>query len=195
MILGYLLLAHLLGDFILQPKKLVVWKMKRFQGVLVHASIHFLITLLILAPMIFNGYYWLIGVAFIISFLHFWIDEAKISYDLKHDHKVIPFLIDQLMHLLTILLVYFFISKIAIELPATGFYSVYQDIKIIMFLSFLILVSSTVDIYYFQKLREKNKKAELKINFSKMFTRIIVLCLLYGLFMLLSFYARDNGAF
>ncbi|MBI5754436.1 DUF3307 domain-containing protein, partial [Candidatus Peregrinibacteria bacterium] len=110
MILGYLIFAHLLGDFIFQPNRLVLWKIKSKCGILTHVIVHFILNLLILSPFIWNGHYWVIAAAFLICFAHFWIDEIKISYDLKHDKKVIPFLIDQLMHLLTILLVYFFIQ-------------------------------------------------------------------------------------
>ncbi len=195
MILGYLLFAHLLADFVLQPKKLVLWKIKSKDGIIVHALIHFFTNVLILLPIIIIGNYWLIAVAFIISFIHFWIDEAKISYDLNHDQKLIPFLLDQFMHLLTILLVYFFISNIVISLPAGDFYTFYQDIRVNIFLSFLVLVSTTVDIYRFQKIREKDRKAKLNFNLDGILTRVMVLCLLYGLFILLGFYARGNGGF
>ncbi len=111
MILSYFILAHLLGDFVFQPTRLVLWKIKSNKGVFVHAFIHFVINLLILMPIIINGYFWLIYIIFGISFLHFWIDKEKINYDLKHDKKVRPFIIDQLLHLLTILLAYFFINR------------------------------------------------------------------------------------
>lgn len=193
MILSYLFLAHLLGDFLLQPSKLVLWKMKSKAGTLVHASVHFLLNLLLLLPFIIQGYYELILISFMISFIHFWIDEAKISYDLKHDKKVTPFLIDQLLHISIILLSFLLVQDVNFVLPTSSFYSVYQDSKIVLFFSFLILVSRAFDIYYFQKYREKNKKANLQIDTNKMLSRIIILCLLYSIFMLISFYARYSG--
>ncbi|MBI5754494.1 DUF3307 domain-containing protein, partial [Candidatus Peregrinibacteria bacterium] len=126
----------------------------------------------------------------LICFAHFWIDEIKISYDLKHDKKVIPFLIDQLMHLLTILLVYFFIQNIPLTLPAGGFYRIYGDIRPVIFLSFLILCTTTIDIYRFQKIREKNHAATLKLKPREIFIRVVVFTLIYVLFTALSYYAR-----
>lgn len=195
MILGYFILAHLLGDFVFQPGSLVLWKGRSKKGVFIHSLIHFGINLLILLPFLTNGYLWLILAAAIISFVHFWLDLAKINYNLTHDQKVWPFVVDQLLHLLTILLVYFFISEIPLTLPENTFYLVYSDIRIIIFLSFIILVSSVIEIFRYEKQREKNKNAKLKINTKKMQTRIIVLTLIYALFMLLSFYARGNPGF
>lgn len=190
MILGYLIFAHLLGDFIFQPNRLVLWKIKSKFGVLTHVFVHFLLNILVLLPFIINGHYWLIFTVFIICFAHFWIDQAKISYDLKHDKKVMPFLIDQLMHLLTILLVYFFVQNTALTLPEGSFYSIYSDIRLVIFLSFLILCSSTIEIYHFQKIREKKHDATLKLNAKEMAMRITVFTLIYILFMVLSYYAR-----
>ena len=137
MILGYLILAHLLADFVLQPSKLVLWKIRSKYGVFVHVLVHFVINIIVLLPFILNGYYWPIVAAFVICFAHFWIDQAKISYDLSHDKKVMAFLTDQLIHLLTIMLVYFFVQNLALSLPVSGFYSIYSDIRIVIFFSFL----------------------------------------------------------
>lgn len=190
MLLGYLILAHLLADFIFQPTKLVLWKIESKKGVFVHVMIHFLTTTLILSPFIVNGHYWLIAIAFVIAFFHFWIDQTKISYDLKHDNKVVPFIVDQLLHLLTILLCYFFTQDKILAVPETAFYGIYSNIQIIGFLVSVIFVSNVIEIYYFQKKREKNKNAKLKINPDKVLTRIITLALIYILFISLSFYAR-----
>lgn len=195
MILGYLILAHLLGDFVLQPNKLVLWKIKSKAGVFVHALVHFLINIIVLFPFIAKGALWLIPAALFISSIHFCIDQTKINYDLKHDKKVLPFLIDQLLHLLTILLVYFFLGKIELNIPNTNFYEIYTNIRIIIFCSLIILVTTVVEIYRFQKNREKDRKATLKLNSDKMLNRLISLTLIYILLMILSFYARAQDVF
>ncbi len=192
MILSYFILAHLLGDFVFQPTRLVLWKIKSNKGVFVHAFIHFVINLLILMPIIINGYFWLIYIIFGISFLHFWIDKEKINYDLKHDKKVRPFIIDQLLHLLTILLAYFFISRIQLILPDTYFYQVYSDIKIISFVSFLVFFTAVIEIFSFQFQREKNIHARLSIRAEKMLLRVIVFTSIYFLLMFLAFYASEK---
>jgi len=192
MILSYLLLAHLLGDFVLQPAGLVQWKMKSKMGIFIHVLIHFIVTNLILIPFIINGYEWLILLVFAVSFTHFWIDEAKINYDLKHDIKVKPFLIDQLLHLLTILVAYFFISDVMWSLPNTYFYQVYTNINIVNFASLLVFITSAVDVYIFQKQREKTKKAKLKHPINSLLSRIITFSFLYTLLMVLSYYASNH---
>lgn len=192
MILGYLIFGHLLADFIFQPNSLVIWKHKSKTGIFVHVLIHFFVSIIILLPFLINGYFWLIYVSAGLAFTHFWIDRVKINYDLKHDKKVIPFIIDQLLHLLTILLAYFFIQNISLELPETKFYAIYSDIRIIIFLSFIVFVSTVIEVYHYQKQREKDSQAKLKINSSQIFIRILVFSIVYLFFMLLSFYARGG---
>lgn len=181
MILGYLILAHLLGDFIFQPNRLVIWKIKSKFGILAHAGIHFFLNLLLLSPFIWNGHYWLIAAAFIICFVHFWIDKTKISYDLRHHKKVIPFLLDQLMHFLTILLVVFFTQNLPLYLPSGDFYEIYGNSYLTIFLSFIVICSTVVEIYHFQKIREKNHAATLKLNHKEMLLRVIIFTLIYAL--------------
>ncbi|MBT4917492.1 DUF3307 domain-containing protein [Candidatus Peregrinibacteria bacterium] len=195
MILSYLILAHLLGDFVLQPSSLVQWKMKSMKGNFVHVLIHFIVSNLILMPFILNGYEWLVLVILCISFAHFWIDEAKINYDLKHDIKVKPFLIDQMLHLLTILVAYFFINETAWTLPNTSFYQLYTNANIINFASLLVFITSAVDVYLFQKQREKTKKAKLKLKhpINSLLNRIITFSFLYALLMVLSYYASNHA--
>ncbi len=165
--------------------------MKSRRGVFVHVLIHLLVGILILAPIMINGYLWLIYVLLGINFLHFWIDEAKISYDLKHDKQVKSFLIDQLLHLLTILLAYFFVSHLLITLPNAQFYNIYTDIRIIGFASFLVFSSTVIEVFRFQSVREKHKKAKLRIKLEKILNRLIVFTLIYGLLTFLAFYASE----
>ncbi len=190
MILGYLILAHLLGDFIFQPSKLVIWKIKSKYGVFVHVLVHFMANIIVLAPFILNGHYWPILAAFVICFIHFWIDQAKISYDLKHDKKVMAFLLDQLMHLLVMMLVYFFVQNLPLTMPTGGFYTVYSDIRVVIFCSFLIICGSAVEIYHFQQVREKKHDATFKFNPRNIALRIFIFTLVYILFMILSYFAR-----
>lgn len=189
MLLGYLIFSHLLGDFVFQPERLVLYKMRSIKGVLLHVLIHFIVGNIILLPFIVNGYAWLIGVNFGICFFHFWIDQAKINYDLKHDKKVQPFVIDQLLHLLTILVAYFFTSNVLLELPNTISYQVYTNINIIIFLSFFVFLSTAIETYRYQILREKDSRIRFKPSPKNILVRISVFGTIYLLFMLLAFYA------
>lgn len=195
MILSYLILAHLLGDFVFQPGKLIIWKTKSKWGILVHILIHFALNLIILAPFLLNGHYWLILVAFLLCFAHFWIDQIKINYIIKHDKKVMPFLIDQIIHLLVILLAFLLTRNIPLALPDGQFYQIYGDIRLIILAVFLILSSAVIEIYRFQWEREKKENAILKVHSREMLIRAVIVILIYGLFMILSFYDRGNHGF
>ncbi|MBI4975237.1 DUF3307 domain-containing protein [Candidatus Peregrinibacteria bacterium] len=141
MIFSYLILGHLLGDFILQPAKLVEWKMRSKKGIFVHALIHFITNLVIFSPLIYNGYTAMIPISFGVSFIHFWIDSAKISYDLRHDNKVTPFVLDQLLHLVVIIMAYAVSLKYAFQIPNTDFFRFYANFVIINFMSLIIFAS------------------------------------------------------
>jgi len=196
MVLSYLILAHLLGDFVFQPTKLVLWKWESKNGVFVHVLIHFLISTIVLMPFLINGHLWLLGMVFLISLVHFLIDQSKINYDIKHDKKVMPFVVDQLLHFVTILAAYYFIKdflkETAIISGESVFYSLYSNMKIVIFVVVIILCGKVVEIFHFERRREKNKNAKFKLNSDKMLTRIIVITLFYGLFILLSFYEQSG---
>ncbi|MFH1283970.1 MAG: DUF3307 domain-containing protein [Candidatus Peregrinibacteria bacterium] len=113
MILVYLILAHLAGDFIFQPKSLVKWKMRSKKGLLVHVFIHFVIILLVLIPYLLKGFLWPLAVAFAISTTHFFIDLAKITYIKRHTSGPKPFFLDQAAHLAVIFLIFILITAIA----------------------------------------------------------------------------------
>lgn len=187
MIFGYLILAHLLADFIFQPQKLTRWKEKTKWAVLFHVFIHFLIGVILLAPVIINGYFIVLYAIFFINFVHFWIDVAKVNYSLKSEKVFYPFLLDQLMHFITILGVFLFIKDVSVELPENGFYSLYQSILLIVFLTFIVFLGKTIDIVFFQKEIEKDRKAKFKVNKPKMFTRIITFTIFYIFFLLTIF--------
>lgn len=180
MILGYLILAHLLGDFIFQPSKLVFWKMSSKWGILVHCLIHFTLLNLVFAPFLLNGNYaFLSAIAFVVV-CHFFIDYLKISYDLKHNNKIVPFLVDQLLHLIAIGLAASFMIKSALPLPRGEYLNIYTDVRIIVFLSAVICVSAVVEVFYFQMKRQKDKNAKFHPSFSRMLIHIAILVLAYG---------------
>lgn len=107
------LLAHILGDFVFQPTKWVKHKEEnKIKSIKLyfHVGIHALLLLIILQ---FNlDEYWLGFLIIIIA--HYLIDISKI-YLQKKETKRIWFLIDQVLHLLTLVLVTWLYSSISIE--------------------------------------------------------------------------------
>ena len=102
MITAYLIASHLISDFILQTTRLVEWKKKTFRGTLFHVFIFFLVSVVVLFPFIYN---WeVLVVILLICIVHFFTDQAKINIELKSDPSDIPFIADQGIHYISLLI-------------------------------------------------------------------------------------------
>ena len=91
-----LLLAHLTGDFLLQPKKWVLHKEKRKAAskyLYFHVLIHFALIMLVL----WDFSYWKIALVILIS--HYLIDAAKLYFKPLFKNTGILFFIDQVLHI------------------------------------------------------------------------------------------------
>ena len=96
MLFTKLLLAHLIGDFLVQPSRWVIHKEANkitSKYLYLHVLIHFLITMLVLWDLT----YW--KMALIIAGLHYVIDLAKLYMVPFFRIRAIPFFIDQSLHL------------------------------------------------------------------------------------------------
>jgi hypothetical protein len=102
MIFIRLILAHLLGDFLLQPAALLRSKEKRKLGgpaLYIHALIHLVLIMLLVWDWSFLKW------ALFIAGLHFIIDTIKV-YAQRESTRRLYFFLDQLAHLLSIWIVY-----------------------------------------------------------------------------------------
>jgi hypothetical protein len=180
MILGYLVLAHLLGDFVFQPSKLVIWKISSKWGILVHCIVHFILLALLFAPFLLSGDLHFLTAILFVTACHFFIDNAKISYDLRHNNKVGPFLIDQLLHFIAIALAASFLEKSTPAAPSLNYLTV--------FLCSVIIVGPVVEVFRYQKMRSRNAKAKFQPNVRNMFTRLVIFTLIYGALIFLTPY-------
>ncbi|MFH1533956.1 MAG: DUF3307 domain-containing protein [Nitrospirota bacterium] len=151
MILSCLIIAHLIGDFLLQPRKLVDWKIVSKWGTFAHVFIHAVVGFAILFPFLINGYYQLIYIILGVNFMHYWIDEAKINYALTHDNKVKPFIIDQLLHFIVLAIAYLTILNIEFTLPDTRFYEIYTAPKTITLMLVVVLFATVLNTMRFRK--------------------------------------------
>lgn len=110
-----LLLAHILGDFVLQPDRWIREKRKRkhrSKALYLHLGVHALALLVLLQ---FNFTYWL-GISLILI-SHFIIDLVKLN--LENKGKSVPlFIFDQVAHLLVILAVVFIYHPFNVDLNA-----------------------------------------------------------------------------
>lgn len=103
MLFFLLLFAHLLGDFYFQPQKLADRKEKKFDAVLLHSLIYAIFVGLAFA--IVDAPWWV----FVIATLSHWlIDSLKFTIRNKNFPKAKIFIADQVLHLLTILMLSWF---------------------------------------------------------------------------------------
>ena len=100
-----LLLAHLLGDFVFQPKRWTIHKeVHKIKSVYLylHVLIHFALVLLLL----WDLKYW--KIAAVIGVSHYFIDLFKLYINPYFKNKSIPFFLDQVLHLLVIYICAFY---------------------------------------------------------------------------------------
>ena len=91
-----LLLAHMIGDFLLQPKSWVRDKEKKkiaSKYLYFHVLLHFVVAMVLL----WDIDYW--KLVLLITLSHYLIDLAKIYATPWFENRSIPFFIDQLLHL------------------------------------------------------------------------------------------------
>lgn len=106
-LLTKLILAHLIGDFLLQPKKWVKEKEKKKLKSLklyFHVAIHFLLLFLI----VWDLSYWPLLVT--IGLSHFVIDATKLVFQNKKTRRR-WFFIDQLLHIVSIFIAYYIFTN------------------------------------------------------------------------------------
>jgi|GEM_PF-899537 len=209
----YLLLAHLLADFIFQPTQLVAWKQKNWKGVFVHASILFVLSLLVFWPWIFEGVsgprlapfwenmnWWGIAILLVNAVLHFVLDSDKIHKEKQNHQYVKMFFLDQLFHVLVLIAATFAIGYLYTFSYSTGMYALYERcgdstcgllpffgafLPVAIYLIAVILSTFVYEIVKFQFARQKGGHSQLKFNYKKMFKRLVVLSVIFVLVMFL----------
>ena len=106
-----LLLAHFMGDFLLQPQSWVKDKMalkakskKLYFHALIHGGLSFLF--------LWDGHYWTLVLCIII--IHGGIDLIKL-YAQKPDNKLRWFIIDQALHIISLLILWYLFTMPSID--------------------------------------------------------------------------------
>ncbi len=130
MLLIKLLLAHVIGDFFTQSLKWVKHKEEhklKSSRLYLHIGIHFALLFLILWDLT------LWPVILIVGFSHFLIDALKLLVQNKRNRRYL-FFIDQLLHLIVILVVWYFFSQ-----PEIGFSDLFSTYNLAMLTAVLFL--------------------------------------------------------
>ncbi|NGM61403.1 DUF3307 domain-containing protein [Sphingobacterium sp. SGG-5] len=107
-----LLLAHIVGDFVLQTKKLVIKRRENVFYLLLHVCIHVILLGIVFFQNLSASWPYMI----FIGFAHLAIDSMKIVCEKKWpSNPVLFFLADQFLHMLVILTVVGHIYEIPLE--------------------------------------------------------------------------------
>lgn len=136
-ILLKLLLAHLIGDFVLQPKRGVRQKEKhklRSWFFYVHVLVHGLLVLLLL----WDWTYWPMAIAVMLA--HAVIDILKM-YAQRPKTKIRWFSIDQSLHILALLGIWFLGTS-----PHIPWTSIWQNPHVWLYLTAIVFLTSAVGI-------------------------------------------------
>ncbi len=132
-ILIKLIIAHFIGDFLLQPKSWVKEKENR-KAKSVKLYLHILIHGLLALFILWDVNHWLVAILVMVS--HGIIDVLKL-YAQKENNKSNWFLIDQVLHIISILGLWVFFFK-----PELNFASWYEDTIFWIYLAAVLFISN-----------------------------------------------------
>ncbi|MFT6796705.1 MAG: hypothetical protein ACJART_001849 [Maribacter sp.] len=127
-----LVLAHLIGDFMLQPLKWVIHKEAnkiKSKYLYLHVLIHFALYVLV----IWDFSLW--KIAIILALSHLLIDLAKLYANPWFKNKNIPFILDQILHILVL-----YVCSYYTELPE-HFISLFENLNWPLVLAVLFVTS------------------------------------------------------
>lgn len=140
--LKLLLIAHLIGDFFLQPVKLVEQKKNSIKGLIIHTIIY---TLMIALVLLLFGNIWEITFwTFLIFISHFAIDCVRIKINKNNKNNNIrfySFVFDQLIHVLILVINAFVIES---DLNVIGMF--FYDIEILREIGFNNIINYSLSI-------------------------------------------------
>ncbi|MCX2743955.1 DUF3307 domain-containing protein [Mangrovivirga sp. M17] len=128
----WLLTSHFMGDFLLQPKSWTIHKLKEkiFSSRLyIHILIHGVLASVVL---FIDPFYWWIPILVMIS--HYLIDLGKI-YSSKYFKSPLLFIIDQLLHIIVIVLLAYYVNPKVLNFNDIDLNSALLLIVVILFIS------------------------------------------------------------
>lgn len=175
----YLILGHLVGDFLLQPSGLVIYKQKSLYGILLHSLIILIAQTVFLIPYLDSLKVGLVLIG--IGVLHFGIDYLKIRIKKGLDYPIIPFTLDQITHFTVLLGACYLIKKNipTFFLESWWFQSLYQNTTLLTYFAGVIFFSYTLDIVHLTFKLQKNPNYKYKRGYFDMLVRVAGFALIY----------------
>lgn len=135
-----LLTAHFLGDYYFQSDRVAKEKSKNFKQFISHCFAYSFF--MFITPVLFVGFK-LVWISFYLSVAHFIVDLIKRIYDRKNKNKFKIYILDQILHIVSIIFVTIFLSD-AKSLEITGFLIKILNVFGLDFLSFVKIILSAL---------------------------------------------------
>lgn len=168
----HFLLAHFLADYPLQSTRLVHLKWKSFFGVFIHGSIHLMVMMIILFPLLHSPKVWVaLGIIYV---THNIIDQTKVKLDKSNPGKArLLYFLDQFLHWSIILAMAFYVNGVVPNL-SEKWMDLYMNHSLFLYLLALIGVTYFYDVSrYFLLL--KMKDGPYQRDYRTMFLNALVL--------------------
>jgi len=144
-----LLLAHLVGDFPLQSDTIFRLKQKSVLGILVHVAIYAVVTLILFIPFLSYPSVWL--AVFLLSAFHVALDRGKLLIANSNARdRFSYFLIDQVLHVLSLWIAGLWLSRELVEVTAPA---LYRHTRLLLILNSLIIAgfAGSLLLFYLEK--------------------------------------------
>lgn len=186
----YLILAHFIADFVLQPDRIVRMKHESWKGNLIHAGIHGATSIVIMIPFLPNPA--ILMAILIVTVSHFFIDSAKIQLEKCANKFVKTFLLDQSAHLLLISGAGYLLRN---EAPASWFATFrvaemwYLNPLVAAGLILIILATYGYELLLYQYARSKKRDVGFKPSRRRMVRNLFLFGVVYVLFLIFGVYS------
>ncbi len=184
-IVSYLILAHLIGDYPLQPLKLVKYKYQSWRGVATHVGIHFIVTSALLYLYFFNLN--AILIALMLAAFHYVIDQTKAITEKSETNFLLSYWLDQLCHFTSIGIVTLLSINLGLS-PDQEMLSAAQNLLLlnwyyqpflIYFFALIIFTVYAIEYSRYQLLRKKMDFPHFHFNQKAVAKRLFIISLFY----------------
>jgi hypothetical protein len=183
----YLILGHMVADFVLQPFKLIRWKFRSRHGIFLHSTIHLLVYLLLFLPYLPNLTVFLSVLA--VAGSHFVIDSLKIDTEKKGGRYHLYFFADQAVHLATMLAGGWIMAGQQVrEFYGETFKAVYGNPYVLSGLILLFFSTYAVEMYRYQFRRERKNDEPFVPDYAAMLKRAVVFAAVFAAVMCFALY-------
>lgn len=176
----YLLFAHFLADYPLQTNWIAKHKEMSWPALFLHTSIHLVVSFLIAIPFLHD---WRVALGIVIIFLiHNFSDKIKITHNQKEGFDFWSYMLDQLVHVITIVGVSMWLGLI--EPRVSGVFTpFYTDPVYVGFGMALVLSTYFYDVsqwIYFSQ--HKKNPRPFKRNYKMMARNALIVAIAFGVY-------------